>query len=139
MRNPDLLFCKAVDANGDQVFSVMVSRESPFDPRRSQRAEASNINGQNTWWYRTEIATRPNLLAREAIRDTMAKYNTSGDRLKAEDFAACFTEDGIIESERVAGDKTFFLDLPDEVEQLLGAAHRKAGDDHIAAPVERPL
>ena len=39
----------------------------------------------------------------------------------------------------VAGDKTFFLDLPDEVEQLLGAAHRKAGDDHIAAPVERPL
>ena len=38
------------------------------------------------------------LLAREAIRDTIAKYNVSGDRLKAEDYAACFTEDGIIES-----------------------------------------
>jgi SnoaL-like domain len=51
--------------------------------------------------------TLDELLAREAIRDTMAKYNTSGDRLKAEDFAACFTADGIIESERVSGDEKF--------------------------------
>ncbi|MCB2078032.1 MAG: nuclear transport factor 2 family protein [Novosphingobium sp.] len=42
--------------------------------------------------------TIDDLLAREAIRDTLAKYNVSGDRLKAEDYAACFTEDGIIES-----------------------------------------
>lgn len=66
VRNPDLLFCKAVDTHGNQVFTVMVSRESPFDPVRSQRAESTRINGQNTWWYRTEIATRPELLAREA-------------------------------------------------------------------------
>ncbi|MBE2210341.1 MAG: hypothetical protein IAE66_01945 [Xanthomonadaceae bacterium] len=66
IRNPDLLFCKAIDASGNEVFSVMVSRESPFDPRRSNRAESSSINGQNTWWYRTEIATRPDVLAREA-------------------------------------------------------------------------
>ena len=39
----------------------------------------------------------------------------------------------------VAGDETFFLDFPDEIEQLLGAAHRKAGDDHIAAPVKGAL
>ena len=51
--------------------------------------------------------TPDQLLAREAIRDTLAKYNTSGDRLKAEDLAACFTEDGIIESERVSDDKAF--------------------------------
>lgn len=51
--------------------------------------------------------TLQELLAREAIRDTLAKYNTSGDRLKAEDYAACFTEDGIIESERVSGENTF--------------------------------
>jgi len=38
------------------------------------------------------------LLAREAIRKTLANYNMAGDRLKAEDFTACFTEDGIIES-----------------------------------------
>ena len=28
------------------------------------------------------------------------------------------------------------LDLADEVEHLLRAAHREAGDDHVAAPVE---
>jgi hypothetical protein len=47
------------------------------------------------------------LLAREAIRDTMAKYNTSGDRLKVDDYVACFTEDGIMESEFVPQDKAF--------------------------------
>ena len=36
-------------------------------------------------------------------------------------------------------DKAFFFDLADEVEHLLRAAHRKAGDDHIAAPVEGAL
>jgi len=47
------------------------------------------------------------LLAREAIRDTLAKYNTSGDRLKVEDYVACFTDDGIMESEYVAAEKAF--------------------------------
>lgn len=47
------------------------------------------------------------LLAREAIRDTMAKYNTSGDRLKVEDYVSSFTEDGIMESDGVPEDKSF--------------------------------
>jgi hypothetical protein len=47
------------------------------------------------------------LLAREAIRDTMAKYNTSGDRLKVADYVSCFTEDGIMESDGVPADKAF--------------------------------
>ena len=51
--------------------------------------------------------TIDDLLAREAIRDTMAKYNVSGDRLKVDDYAACFTEDGVIESERAPGDYIF--------------------------------
>ena len=51
--------------------------------------------------------TLADLLAREAIRDTLAKYNTAGDRLKAEDYAACFTEDGLIESEGVSPEKAF--------------------------------
>ncbi len=51
--------------------------------------------------------TLDELLAREAIRDTMAKYNVSGDRLKTDDYAACFTEDGIIQSERAPGDFIF--------------------------------
>jgi hypothetical protein len=47
--------------------------------------------------------TLDDLLAREAIRDTMAKYNHSGDSLRAEDFAACFTEDGVLESASQGG------------------------------------
>ncbi|MEO6091642.1 MAG: nuclear transport factor 2 family protein [Novosphingobium sp.] len=43
--------------------------------------------------------TLDELLAREAIRDTMARYTTAGDRLMVEDFVACFTEDGIMEAE----------------------------------------
>lgn len=39
------------------------------------------------------------MLAREAIRETMARYNTAGDRLQVEDYVACFTEDGIMESQ----------------------------------------
>jgi SnoaL-like domain len=51
--------------------------------------------------------TLDELLAREAIRDTLAKYNMSGDSLRAEDFAACFTEDGVIESPRAGGGVNF--------------------------------
>lgn len=83
IRNPDLLFCKAMDANGNQLFSVMVSRESPFDPQRGNRAESSSINGQSTWWYRTEIATRPSVLAREAMIELangdVAYFNVQAD------------------------------------------------------------
>ena len=42
--------------------------------------------------------TLEDLLAREAIRDTLAKYTMSGDRLKVDDYAACFTEDGVMEA-----------------------------------------
>jgi hypothetical protein len=51
--------------------------------------------------------TLDDLLAREAIRDTIAKYNVSGDRLKAEDYASCFTDDAVIESEHVSPEQTF--------------------------------
>lgn len=47
------------------------------------------------------------LLAREAIRDTMARYTMAGDRLKVDDYVACFTEDGIIESETAPGEYLF--------------------------------
>lgn len=43
--------------------------------------------------------TLDELLAREAIRDTLARYNIAGDRLKVDDYVACFTEDGIMEAE----------------------------------------
>lgn len=83
IRNPDLLFCKAVNGDGEQVFSMMVSSESPFNPKPSQRAEASPINGRNTWWYRTQIASRPDVLAREAVvmlaNGRVAYFNVQAD------------------------------------------------------------
>lgn len=51
--------------------------------------------------------TVEDLLAREAIRHVMAKYTTSGDRLRVEDFVACFTEDAVMESEHVPTDRAF--------------------------------
>jgi hypothetical protein len=41
--------------------------------------------------------TLDELLAREAIRATIARYNVAGDRLRIDDYVACFAEDGIIE------------------------------------------
>jgi hypothetical protein len=51
--------------------------------------------------------TLEELLAREAIRDTMAKYNAAGDRLKVDDYAACFAEDGIMEAQHANPDLAF--------------------------------
>ena len=45
--------------------------------------------------------TLDELLARESIRNTMASYTLAGDRLRAEDFVATFTEDGVLESDGV--------------------------------------
>ncbi|MFV8817053.1 nuclear transport factor 2 family protein [Haliea sp. E17] len=41
------------------------------------------------------------MLAREAIRDTMARYTVAGDGLRLADFLAVFTDDAILESEGV--------------------------------------
>jgi len=41
------------------------------------------------------------LLARESIRQTMARYTMAGDRLRLEEFIAVFTEDAVLESEGV--------------------------------------
>jgi len=37
------------------------------------------------------------LIAREAIRDTLAQYNVSGDRMRVDDYVASFTEDAVFE------------------------------------------
>lgn len=87
MRNPDLLFCKALDAAGKQVFTVMLSRESPFKAIRRLRAESLLINGQETWWYRTEIASNTELLAREASIE-LADGNIAYFNVQADDDSA---------------------------------------------------
>ena len=55
------------------------------------------------------------LLAREAIRQTMAQYNMAGDRVKTEDFVAAFTEDGILESDGVPAEDGFRYEGHDEL------------------------
>ncbi|HUD29112.1 MAG TPA: nuclear transport factor 2 family protein, partial [Novosphingobium sp.] len=47
------------------------------------------------------------LLAREAIRDLIARYTVAGDRLRVDDFVACFTQDAVMESERVVPERLF--------------------------------
>ena len=47
------------------------------------------------------------MLAREAIRQTMAAYTMAGDRLREEDFIAVFTEDAVLESEGVPDSDLF--------------------------------
>lgn len=51
--------------------------------------------------------TIEDLVAREAIRDVMAKYTTSGDRLRIDDFVSCFAEDAVIEAEKVRPEQAF--------------------------------
>lgn len=46
--------------------------------------------------------TPEQLLARECIRQTMARYTVAGDRLKIDEFEAVFTDNGILESEGVS-------------------------------------
>jgi len=45
--------------------------------------------------------TLDELLVRESIRHTMARYTVAGDRLRVDDFVTVFTEDGVLESEGV--------------------------------------
>ena len=45
--------------------------------------------------------TLDELLAREAIRKTMAAYTMAGDRLREDEFVAVFTEDAVLETEGV--------------------------------------
>ena len=51
--------------------------------------------------------TIEDVLACEAIRDTISRYNIAGDRLKVEDYVACFTEDGVIEARHAKPDLAF--------------------------------
>jgi hypothetical protein len=59
------------------------------------------------------------LMAREAIRQTMARYNIAGDRLQAEEFVAVFTEDAILESERMEEDDAFYCEGREAIRQWI--------------------
>jgi hypothetical protein len=69
IRAPGMLFCRAVRDDGSEAFALTFSRESPFNPRSSNRAETGSFNGQGVQWYRSTVATDPNALIREALID----------------------------------------------------------------------
>lgn len=68
MRISGMLFCRATAADsGEEAFALTFTRESPFRPRRNQRAEPGVFNGTDLYWYRGELATNPNALIRETL------------------------------------------------------------------------
>ena len=68
LEGPGFLFCRAIrDSDGSEAFAVTISGDSPFDPRRSDRAERTNIAGQQEHWYQSEIAGAENAIARETL------------------------------------------------------------------------
>jgi hypothetical protein len=75
------------------------------------------------------------VLARECIRATLARYNLSGDRGDLEGVAACFTEDGILEvpgSFTARGRAAIVEELHRPVALLRGEAGRPLLRHHLA-------
>ena len=60
-------FCRALRADGTEAFGLYIAAESPFKPSRADRAEEASIDGRSTYWYRSELAARPDVEARETL------------------------------------------------------------------------
>ncbi|MFD0738702.1 hypothetical protein ACFQZQ_05345 [Lysobacter koreensis] len=60
-------FCRALRADGSEAFGLYIASQSPFKPSRSDRAEQASIDGRDVTWYRSELATRPGMQARETL------------------------------------------------------------------------
>lgn len=67
MQAGTLHLCRAIDAQGREAFAVTISRDSPFKPQRVLREESGSFGGETLWWYRSEIAGRPDELVRETL------------------------------------------------------------------------
>lgn len=68
LRTDTALLCRALRKDdGGEAFAVTLSRKSPFRPNSGLREEAGSLQGEKLWWYRAEIAGRPDELARETL------------------------------------------------------------------------
>ncbi|MFC3659168.1 hypothetical protein [Luteimonas notoginsengisoli] len=67
MTGDDFVFCKALQEDGGEVFAVTIAKDSPFEPKRADRAEEAVIDGHETRWYRGEIASAPQAQVRETL------------------------------------------------------------------------
>lgn len=73
------------------------------------------------------------LLARESIRATLARYTTAGDRLQVEEFKAVFTEDAVMESQEVATEDNFRYEGREAIGQWLQRWRDNATEPRTAA------
>lgn len=67
MQAGSLHLCRAINVDGQEAFAVTISSSSPFKPERNLRSEKGRFGDDTLWWYRSEIAGRPNELVREAL------------------------------------------------------------------------
>jgi hypothetical protein len=78
--------------------------------------------------------TLDELLAREAIRHTLASYNTAGDRLKVEDFLAVFTEDAVLETAGAGPGEGFRCDGREEIRRWMTGFGSRPRREGLEAP-----
>lgn len=60
-------FCRALRTDGSEAFGLYISRKATFSPKRGNRAEAGMIDGQTMYWYKGELAMKPNVEVRETL------------------------------------------------------------------------
>lgn len=60
-------FCRALRADGSEAFGLYIAKDSPFKPTRGNRAEEASIDGRSVHWYRSELAGKPDVQARETV------------------------------------------------------------------------
>lgn len=72
--------------------------------------------------------TLEDMLAREAIRCTLAAYTAAGDRLREADFIACFTENAIFETDGVAAADSFHYEGRVAIGQWIARWRNRAED-----------
>ena len=71
---PTSLLCRAMRTDdGQEAFALTISTQVPFKLDNAMRAQEGTLEGQRMWWYRSEIAGRPN----EQVRETMVKLGAN--------------------------------------------------------------
>ena len=60
-------FCRALRDDGSEAFGVYIARDSPFEPNRRNRDVEGMVAGRSVYWYRAEIALKPDVKALETL------------------------------------------------------------------------
>lgn len=60
-------FCRALRSDGSEAFGVYIAAKSPFSPKRMNREAEGIIDGREIYWYRAEIALKPDVTALETL------------------------------------------------------------------------